>query len=58
MCWRYIPARGTAWGILVGLKTTCFSIISCQNFQFGMAIMIKNNGDGFIWRVVAIYGPA
>jgi hypothetical protein len=23
-----------------------------------MAIMIKNNGDGFIWRVVAIYGPA
>jgi exonuclease III len=58
MTWHYVPAKGTAGGILVGLIDACFSILSCQDFQFGTAIMIKNNANNFIWRVVVIYGPA
>jgi hypothetical protein len=60
MCWNFIPARGggAAGGILAGLKTACFYIIGCQNFQFGVAVMIKNCVDNFLWRLMVIYGPA
>jgi hypothetical protein len=58
MCWNFIPARGTTGGILAGLKTAYLPIIGCQNFQIGVAVMIKNCVDNFVWRLVVIYGPA
>jgi hypothetical protein len=33
-------------------------MISCQEFKFGSAIMVKNNRDNFVWRLIVIYGPA
>jgi hypothetical protein len=57
VAWHVVPAKGTVGGILVGLKESSFSMLSCQDFKFGTTIMVKNNVDDFVWRLVVIYGP-
>jgi hypothetical protein len=56
MSWKYVPAKGTAGGILMGLKSVCFPLISWQEFQYAGVALIKNSSDGFIWRLVVVYG--
>jgi hypothetical protein len=57
VAWHVVPAKGDFWGILVGLTESTFSMLSCRNYEFGTAIMVKNNVDDFVWRLVVIYGP-
>jgi hypothetical protein len=57
LAWHYVPAKGTAGGILVGLKRASFSMLSCQEFKFGTTIMVKNNLDNLTWRPVVLYPP-
>jgi hypothetical protein len=47
---------GTARGILVGLKSTCFSLISWQEFQYARVALIKKITNSFIWRLAVVYG--
>jgi hypothetical protein len=54
--WHVVPAKGTTGGILVGLRKSSFSMLSCQDFKFGTVIMVKNNLDNFTWLVV-LYAP-
>jgi hypothetical protein len=56
VAWHVVPIKGTSGGILVGLKESTFSLLSCQNFEFGTTIMVKNNVDDFVSRLVVIYG--
>jgi hypothetical protein len=41
---------------LVGLRSDCFSILSWQCLHHAPIFMIKNNSDGFIWKLMVIYG--
>jgi hypothetical protein len=54
--WHSVPAKGTVGGILVGLKRSSFSILSCQGFKYRTAIMVQNILDDNIWRLVVLYG--
>jgi hypothetical protein len=38
VAWHVVPAKGTVGGILVGLKESSFSMLSCQDFKFGTTI--------------------
>jgi hypothetical protein len=57
--WHVVPAKGTSGGggVLVGLKKSMFSMLRCRDFEFGTTIMVKNNVDDFVWRLVVIYAP-
>jgi hypothetical protein len=39
MTWNFVPAKGTAGGILVGFKNDVFEIISWQAFEFRAVII-------------------
>jgi hypothetical protein len=56
--WHVVPANGIAGGILVGIRESTFSMMSCQDFKFGTTIMVRDNVDDFVWRMMVIYGPA
>jgi exonuclease III len=56
MSWNYKPAKGTSGGILVGLRTSCFTIQSWQEFQFCAVTMVRNVRDNFVWRLIVVYG--
>jgi hypothetical protein len=45
MEWNYVPAKGTAGGILVGFKSSLFEIISWQGFECCAVAIVKNRMD-------------
>jgi hypothetical protein len=56
MDWNFIPANGAARGILVGIKSSQFNILSWQELQYSTITMIRNSTDNFIWRLVVVHG--
>jgi exonuclease III len=56
MDWNYLPAEGTAGGILLGFKSSTFEVLSWQNFKFCATAIVKSLGDKLIWRLVTVYG--
>ena len=54
--WQWMPAKGTAGGILFGIKNMAAKIISCQYKEFCLSIMLKNSTDDMLWRLIVIYG--
>ena len=54
--WNFLPASGTAGGILVGFKPNKFQIINWDIGSFCVTAKIMNLCDKFIWRLVAVYG--
>jgi hypothetical protein len=56
MARRFLPANGTAGGILVGCKNSCFDIVICSEGKYNISIMVKNNNDKLMWRLIVVYG--
>jgi hypothetical protein len=54
--WHCMPARGTAGGLLIGLNQIEFDIIAWQYFKYSVAVIIRNQCDSFVWRLIAVYG--
>jgi hypothetical protein len=54
--WRYLPANGSAGGILVGFNSSIFDILGWQEFKYCGVARITNQGDGFEWRMISVYG--
>lgn len=54
--WKALPAVGTAGGILVGVNSNKFEVLSWQVGSYSLAAMIKNNNDNFVWRLIVVYG--
>lgn len=54
--WNYLPANGTAGGILVGFHDKKFEIIAWQIGSFTVSTMVRNICDGFTWRLISVYG--
>jgi hypothetical protein len=42
MCWKYMLAKGSAGGILVGFKSQDFEVISWQFYEYFAIAVIKN----------------
>jgi hypothetical protein len=53
--WRYVPARGTAGGILRGFKSTVFEVLTWDVFQYCGIATVMNTSDKFVWRVIVVY---
>jgi hypothetical protein len=56
--WNFLPAQGTAGGILVGLNSNKFEVLAWQQTRYCVSIMIKNCSDKFVWRFISVYGSA
>jgi hypothetical protein len=54
--WRYLPADGTAGGILVGFNQRKFEVLAWKIGVFSVAAIVKNCQDNFTWRLITVYG--
>ena len=54
--WHWLPAFGTAGGILIGVKDSLMEIIGCQNFKSCFTVVIRNLVDKVVWRLGVVYG--
>ena len=56
--WNWLPATGTAGGILVGVSLDLFEVLSWNINQYSVIVLIKNKSDSNIWRYISVYGTA
>ena len=56
--WTWLPAVGTAWGILVGVNSDMFEILNTDNHEYWIPCLLKNKKDAIVWRFVSVYGSA
>ena len=56
--WNFLPAQGTAGGILVGLNSRKFEALAWQHTKYCVSVMIKNCSDKFVWRFISVYGSS
>ena len=56
--WNYLPADGTAGGILVGFRNSKFDFISWEINCFSISTIVKNTTDHVIWKLITVYGSA
>lgn len=54
--WNFLPADGTAGGILVGFKNSNYQIFSWEKHSFCISAKVKTSFDRFDWRLVVVYG--
>jgi exonuclease III len=56
--WNWLPADGTAGGILVGVKEDSFEVISWEIFKYCVSVIIRDRKNGGVWRFVSVYGSS
>ena len=56
--WCSLPAKGSAGGILVGLRDDLFEIVSYSCGSFCVSVQVLNKTDAFIWNLIVVYGTA
>jgi hypothetical protein len=54
--WNFIPAKGTAGGILLGCKPSVLEVLCWQGFNFCSVALVKNQGDKMVWKLIVVYG--
>ena len=54
--WQYLPADGTAGGILVGFSERKFEVLAWKIGVYSVAAIIRNCHDNFVWRLITVYG--
>jgi hypothetical protein len=56
--WNWLPAVGTAGGILVGVRDSSFEVVSWEVFKYCVVVIIKDKKSSSIWRFVSLYGSS
>jgi hypothetical protein len=56
--WNWLPAIGTAGGILVGVKEDSFEVISWEIFKYCVSVILSDIKNGSVWRFVSVYGSS
>jgi hypothetical protein len=56
--WNFIPAKGTAGGILLGCKPSVLEVLCWQGFNFCSVALVKNQGDKMVWKLIVVYGSS
>ena len=54
--WNFLPAVGTAGGILVGIDTNFFEVLAWDIKEFYVSCLLRNKVDSRVWRHVSVYG--
>jgi len=54
--WNYLPAEGTAGGILVGFSERKFEVLAWKIGVYSVAAIVRNCHDNFVWRLIMVYG--
>lgn len=54
--WHYLPATGSAGGILVGLNNELFCIIVGATLKYSISVMVQTKKINLTWILVVIYG--
>jgi hypothetical protein len=54
--WFYLPAKGSAGGILVGCNSERFAATLSETLDFSVSLMVEDKLIGFCWKLVAVYG--
>lgn len=58
LTWFYLPAAGTAGGILLGFKEGLFQILGFTSYKYCASALIKNIKDDVSWQLIVVYGSA
>lgn len=56
--WCYLKSKGSAVGILVGCNSDMFSMLIDDILTFTVSVMLTCKKTGFVWKFIAVYGPA
>uniref|UniRef100_A0ACD5T970 Uncharacterized protein n=1 Tax=Avena sativa TaxID=4498 RepID=A0ACD5T970_AVESA len=56
--WNYLPAVGTAGGILVGINCDKFDIVAWDIRVFSVSTVVRNKVSGANIRITTVYGPS
>jgi hypothetical protein len=56
MIWNFMPSKGTACGILVGVNSRVLDVCSWQYFEYCVIAIVKNLSDNLVWRLIVVYG--
>jgi len=55
---NYLPAVGTACGILVGFRNNTFDVLSWDIKHFSVSAVVKNTSNKMVWKLITVYGSA
>jgi hypothetical protein len=55
--WHFLPTKGTAGGILVGVRDEKFLISSVSLYNSVVCCLITDKNNNFDWTLVVVYGP-
>ena len=56
--WNWLPAVGTAGGLLVGINSDVFEVLSWSIHEFCVSSLLKTKRDNFTWKLISVYGSA
>jgi hypothetical protein len=56
--WNYLPAIGTAEGILLGTRDDVLRINNFCTLSYSVSYIIHDIPKNFSWKLVVVYGPA
>ena len=54
--WNFLPAIGSAGGILVGANADLYTVVVPDILCFSVSIMIMGKKSGFSWKLIVVYG--
>lgn len=55
---HHLEAKGSAGGILVGANADKFTMVVGETLKFSVSAMITSKHNGFVWKLIVVYGPA
>jgi exonuclease III len=56
--WIFLPARGTAGGILVGARDDSLIVNNVRMHNFSVSCHLSDKRKGFSLKLVVVYGPS
>jgi hypothetical protein len=57
-CWKWLPAKKTAGGILMGVNDDIFEMINWEVRNFSVSCVVVNKIDKLKSRICTVYEPA
>ena len=54
--WNYLPAVGSAGGVLVGFNSDLFNVVMQGSFKFLLNCLVTDKKSNFTWRCIVVYG--
>jgi hypothetical protein len=54
--WHFLPAVGTAGGILIGFRDDTLLVSNIILYRFSVSCMVQCRKNSFDWKLVVVYG--